>query len=303
MGIRDAVRIEMLLAMAAALSVGAGHAAVAADDSGSSTNASAASSASAATATAATDSQQGASGGDQLQEVVVTAERRAEDPQKMAVSVVAFNTDELRDKGIDDVADLQAQVPSLSFVDTGNTKYINIRGIGLNESAPNQTDGVASYLDGAYIAREFTSDDAYFDVQSVSVLRGPQGTYVGQNATGGAIFVNTNAPSLSRMEGYAQQTFGTYDYRDTEGALSLPLSDTFAMRTSVLSESRNSFTNNLGPFGHPGDLQRNQSARQPQPADRARAAALAAEQRALAARDLSEQLTPQRRHRHPAEYA
>jgi iron complex outermembrane recepter protein len=188
-------------------------------------------------------------GSDQLKEVVVTAERRAENPQTMPVSVVAFSNEALRQNGIQDVSDLQSVVPSLSFVNAGNVKFINIRGVGLNEGAPNQTDGVATYLDGAYIAREFTSDDAYFDLKSLSVLRGPQGTYVGQNATGGAIFLVTNEPSLTHTEGYAQQSFGNYNYRETEGAVSVPLSETFAVRVSALSETRDSFTNNLGPFG------------------------------------------------------
>lgn len=188
-------------------------------------------------------------GGLQLQEVVVTAERRAENPQTMPVSVVAFSNQELRDNGIKDVSGLQSVVPSLSFVNGGNVKFVNIRGVGLNEGAPNQTDGVATYIDGAYVAREFTSDDAYFDLKSLSVLRGPQGTYVGQNATGGAIFLVTNEPSLTRTEGYAQQTFGSYDYRKTEAAVSVPVNDTFAARVSVLSETRNSFVNNFGPFG------------------------------------------------------
>jgi iron complex outermembrane receptor protein len=203
--------------------------------------------------------------GDQLQEVVVTAERRSENPQSMSVSVVAFSNADLRNNGIQTVADLQALVPSLTFVDGANAEFINIRGVGLNESAPNQTDGVASYLDGAYIAREFTSDDAYFDLASVSVLRGPQGTYVGQNATGGAIFMTTNAPELNKTSGYAQQTFGAYGERETEGAISVPLGQTLAARVSLLSETRDSFTNNLGPDGsqtsfdvtnHPGNLTR-----------------------------------------------
>lgn len=225
----DPVRVAAAIAAILSASVSAAHAASAAADA-------------APTAVAEATSNE-------LKEVVVTAERRAESPQKMPVSVVAFSDQELRDNGIKSVANLQSMVPSLSFVDAGNVKFINIRGIGLNEGAPNQTDGVATYLDGAYIAREFTSDDAYFDLESLSVLRGPQGTYVGQNATGGAIFLVSNEPSLTRTEGYAQQSFGNYNDRETEAAVSVPLNDTFAARVSVLDESRDSFTNNLGPFG------------------------------------------------------
>ena len=202
---------------------------------------------------------------DVLEPIVVTAERRAEDPQKMAVSIVALSADDLREKGVKTVNDLQAIVPSLTFTDSGNVKFINIRGIGINEGAPNQTDGVATYLDGAYIAREFTTDDAYFDLENVEVLRGPHGTYVGENSTGGAIFITTKKPSLAGIEGYAQQTLGNYDYRETEAAVNVPVSDTLAVRTAVLAESRNSFTKNYGTYGlgsqapvstQPGNLNR-----------------------------------------------
>jgi iron complex outermembrane recepter protein len=207
----------------------------------------------------------GSGGSDQLEEVTITAERRAEDPQKTGISIVAFSNTDLQEDGIKTIADLAGMVPSLSYVDAGNVKYINIRGIGLDQGAPNQTDGVASYLDGAYIAREFTSDDAYFDLQSLEVLRGPQGTYVGQNSTGGAIFMETRKPTFDGVEGYAQATIGTFNYRDMEGAISLPYSDQLAFRLSLLDETRDSFTTNLGPGGaanvpvennQPGDLSR-----------------------------------------------
>ncbi len=202
---------------------------------------------------------------DQLQAVVVTAERRGEDPQKMAVSIIALSQDDLTEKGVKTVADLQAIAPSLSYVDNGNVKFINIRGVGINEAAPNQTDGVATYLDGAYIAREYTTDDAYFDLDSVDVLRGPQGTYVGENSTGGAIFLTTKKPSLDGIEGYVQQTFGSYAYRSTEAAANVPFNDVLAFRASVIFETRDSFTKNFGPIGvgdntpgitQPGNLNR-----------------------------------------------
>ncbi len=202
---------------------------------------------------------------DTLEEVVVTAERRAENPQTMPVSVIALSGKDLKESGVSNIADLQSIVPSLSYVDAGNVKFINIRGVGLNEGAPNQTDGVANYLDGAYIAREFTTDDSYFDLDNVEVLRGPQGTYVGQNSTGGAIFINTKKPSLNGIDGYVEQTFGTYNYRHTEAAANVPVSSTLALRAAVLAESRDSFTANFGPYGsgsqtpvtnHPGNLNR-----------------------------------------------
>ncbi len=201
-----------------------------------------------------------------LEEIVVTAERRPEDPQNMAVSVVAFSYDELQNRGVNTVEGLQFLVPSLSYVDLGNVKFINIRGVGLNEGAPNQTDGVATHIDGAYVAQVFTTADAYFDLDSVEVLRGPQGTYEGQNAEGGAIFINTKAPSFAGLDGYAKASFGTYSERQTEAAVNLPLTNILAFRFSLQNETHDSYTTNYGPFGgatsapietnQPGDLNR-----------------------------------------------
>ncbi len=184
-----------------------------------------------------------------LEQIVVTAERRAEDPQKMSVSVVAFSNEDLQDHGVQNVQNLQFLTPSLSFVDEGNVKFINIRGVGLNEGAPNQTDGVASHIDGSYVAQVFTVDDAYFDLQSVEVLRGPQGTFEGQNAEGGAIFINTKAPSFAGLEGYARVNFGNYGEREEEAAVNLPLTNNLAFRLSGQNETRDSYTTNLGPVG------------------------------------------------------
>jgi iron complex outermembrane receptor protein len=186
---------------------------------------------------------------DALEEVIVTAERRAEDPQKMSVSVIALSSQDLQDHGIQNVQNLQFLTPSLSFVDQGNVKFINIRGVGLNEGAPNQTDGVASHIDGSYVAQVFTVDDSYFDLESVEVLRGPQGTYEGQNAEGGAIFVNTKAPSFSGLDGYARVNLGNYAERLEEAAVNLPLAGNLAFRLSAQNETRDSYTTNLGPFG------------------------------------------------------
>ena len=198
---------------------------------------------------AADSSDAAANKDDALEQIVVTAERRAEDPQKMSVSVIALSTQDLEDHGIQNVQNLQFLTPSLSYVDEGNAKFINIRGVGLNEAAPNQTDGVASHVDGSYVAQVFTVDDAYFDLQSVEVLRGPQGTFEGQNAEGGAIFINTKAPSFAGLDGYARVNLGTYAERQVEAAVNLPLSGNLAFRVSGQNETRNSYTNNLGPFG------------------------------------------------------
>ncbi len=187
--------------------------------------------------------------------IYVTAERRAENVQDVPISVVALSGETLRERGVETLGDLTSEVPSFSFVDNGNTKYINIRGVGVNESAPSSSVGVAVHVDGTYIAREFTFGDAFFDVESVQVLRGPQGTYSGQNANGGAIFIESARPVLGRVEGYAQATIGEFSRRDVEAAVSAPIGDNLAVRISGRIENRDSFYTNYGPANVPPSQQ------------------------------------------------
>ncbi|GLS99202.1 TonB-dependent receptor [Sphingobium jiangsuense] len=184
-----------------------------------------------------------------INEIIVTAERRAQSAQDVPVSIVAISGNTLRERGVDDLDDLQAEVPSLSFVDNGNSKFVNIRGVGLTEAAPNQTIAVAVHLDGAYIAREFTFNDAFFDLAGIEVLRGPQGTYSGQNASGGAIFINSARPDLQETTGYAELTLAEYNRKQISGAISVPLSDKVAVRVALQNERRDSFYTNFGPTG------------------------------------------------------
>jgi iron complex outermembrane receptor protein len=181
--------------------------------------------------------------------IVVTAERRAENVQDVPISIVALSGETLRERGVETLADLVSEVPSLSFVDNGNTKFINIRGIGITESAPNQTVGIAVHQDGAYVAREFNFNDAFFDVESIQILRGPQGTYSGQNASGGAIFIESAKPVLGDATGFAQATLGNFARRELEAAVSVPLADNLAARFSTKVEDRGSYYTNLGPTG------------------------------------------------------
>jgi len=201
----------------------------------------------------------------ELDEVVVTAERRDTDAQKVPASVVAFSGESLQERGITNLDTLQYQVPSVSFQDLGNVRFFNIRGIGIAEGAPNQSVGVATHLDGTVIAREFNINDSFFDVSGVEVLRGPQGTYAGQNSSGGAVFITSVKPVIGKSGGFATATLGSYDQRKVGAGVDIPLSDSLAARVSGEFESRDSFTENVGPAANnlpngnpnqPGNLSR-----------------------------------------------
>ncbi len=182
-----------------------------------------------------------------LERVLITAERRSVSENEMPLSVIGFSGESLQNRNITDMDRLQTQVPNLQFNDNGNSKFINIRGVGLSEAAPNQTNGVAVHLDGAYVAREFVYGDAFFDLASIEVLRGPQGTYSGQNASGGAIFINSKRPELGVTEGFASAEKGNYDLTKFSAGVSCPVTDNLAMRIAANSERRDSFYSNHGP--------------------------------------------------------
>src|SRR5690606_12356669 len=99
-----------------------------------------------------------------LEEGIVTAERRAVGLDEVPISAIAFTGEALDARGVITFEELQYQVPSVTFVDTGNSKFINIRGVGVSESAPHQTTGVAIHLDGGYLPDSFVWGDAFFDM-------------------------------------------------------------------------------------------------------------------------------------------
>jgi iron complex outermembrane receptor protein len=151
-----------------------------------------------------------------LTEIVVTAQRRVENLQDVPIAAVALSGDQLEKKAVDRLADLESASPSLSITEAGETQSVNIRGIGLSSNLPAVTNGVATYVDGLFQAQIVTAMP-FYDVASVEVLRGPQGTLVGNNSTGGAIFVNSAAPTTGEVGGYAQGAIGNYDRVEAGG--------------------------------------------------------------------------------------
>jgi iron complex outermembrane receptor protein len=131
--------------------------------------------------------------------------------------------------------------------DTGVTQNINIRGIGIASISPNVVSGVAKYTDGIFEGQILTGN-IYYDIASIEVLRGPQGTLVGSNSTGGAIFVKSKDPSLSDMGGYLMAGAGNYSARDFQGALNIPVTSTLAVRFAGNLRDRDSFSRDVGPF-------------------------------------------------------
>jgi iron complex outermembrane receptor protein len=184
-----------------------------------------------------------------LEEVIVTAERREQSLQDVPTSATVLSAGNLESQGVDNVIELQQVAPSVAINTYNRGTFINIRGVGIAQSAPTSSPGVAYYVDGVFVPHETTIAHSFYDLGSVEVLRGPQGTLTGQNSTGGAIYVTTPAPELGRFSGYIDQTVGDYDWYRTVAAVNLPLGDTVAMRIAASTDKRDSFTKNIGPSG------------------------------------------------------
>ncbi|WP_176489167.1 TonB-dependent receptor plug domain-containing protein, partial [Rhizorhabdus dicambivorans] len=158
-------------------------------------------------------------------DIVVTAQKRSESIQKVPISLAAISGEGLAEKQVNNVDALAATVPGLTFGYYGGNARIAIRGVGFDSIGQGTEGRVTYHVDGIYFARPSSTSGTFFDVERIEVLRGPQGTLYGRNATGGSINVITRAPT-DTLEGYGRVTLGNYATVITEGAVSGPLSDT-----------------------------------------------------------------------------
>ncbi len=145
-----------------------------------------------------------------LQEVVVTAQRRSEALQQVPIAVSAVTASQLEARGIGDTLSLAASVPNLDITQNGTTLTLYMRGVGSNASDPNDESSVAFYVDGVYIASPLADMFDFNNIDHVEVLKGPQGTLFGRNATGGVIQVITKDPKEA-FSGQASVTYGNYN--------------------------------------------------------------------------------------------
>jgi iron complex outermembrane receptor protein len=182
-----------------------------------------------------------------LEEIVVTAERREMSLQQMPTSATVLTADALAAQGVDNILEIQQAAPGIAINTYNRSTFINIRGVGIAQSAPTSNPGVAYYIDGMFIPHEQFIAQTFFDIESIEVLRGPQGTLTGQNSTGGAIYVRTPVPEIGNLFGYVDQTVASYDWYRSTGALNLPLGENLALRIAGVYDNRDSFTKNIGP--------------------------------------------------------
>ena len=184
-----------------------------------------------------------------LDAIIVTAQRREENLQRVAVAATALDGETLANRGVVNALGLETIAPAVSITDSGITQSVNIRGIGLAAGSPNVTAGVATYVDGLF-QPPIVQSNSFFDLAGVEVFRGPQGTFVGSNSTGGAIFLNSQKPDFGAVEGYGTVEAGSFDLFGVEGAVTVPLGEDLAFRAAGLHRQRDSYYTDVGPFAN-----------------------------------------------------
>lgn len=179
-----------------------------------------------------------------LEEVVVNAQRRSENIQDVPIAITAITPEKLTDLNLVKINDITMVTPSLVF-DAGYgyaQKYI--RGVGTSIPNPGLEGAVSTYIDGSYLQRDFGIMSDMFDIANIQVLKGPQGTLWGRNATGGAILLTTADPTQDRSVHVAGE-YGNLGHAVGELIANTPLSDTVALRLGVRSSHDDGFVDNL----------------------------------------------------------
>jgi iron complex outermembrane receptor protein len=187
-----------------------------------------------------------------IEEVMVTAQKREEDSQDIPIMISAFSGEKLDAMGVDSTADLQKITPGLTFTYAYGYTVIYLRGIGTDAFLPNADPSIATYIDGMNIGPSQGKQDTLGAVKRVEVLKGPQGTLFGRNATGGAISIITEDPP-EEFTGYLKTEIGNYNAKASQLYLGLPVTDTLGLTVSLFNSSQDLYGRNE-VFGEPGPM-------------------------------------------------
>ncbi|MGA0599364.1 TonB-dependent receptor [Caulobacter sp. KR2-114] len=199
----------------------------------------------------------------QIQEVVVTAQRRSQNIQDVPVSIQALNSKDLQAAGIKSTQDLGQVTPNVTIISPigqGNQPLITIRGIGLNDFDTNNAGPNGVYVDDVYISAPSAQSFATFDLAQVQVLKGPQGTLYGRNTSGGALVFTSNKPT-DRITGDLHLEYGAFNTLQVAGAIGGPIAQNLTGRIAVVVNHSDGYTSNAYTGGSAIDNVNNESVR------------------------------------------
>ncbi|MGI8943139.1 MAG: TonB-dependent receptor [Qipengyuania sp.] len=178
--------------------------------------------------------------------IVVTAQRRDQSLQEVPIAVSAFDAEALEAQQIENASDLQLTLPNVSFTKSNFTgASFTIRGIGDLCTGVSCDSATAIHLNSAPLFGTRLFETEYFDLERIEVLRGPQGTLFGRNATSGVVNVVTAKPELGTFRGAGQFEYGNYNSIKVKGMVNVPLGDAIAFRAAGFYLNRDGYTDNL----------------------------------------------------------
>ncbi|MEP7243250.1 MAG: TonB-dependent receptor, partial [Gammaproteobacteria bacterium] len=183
-----------------------------------------------------------------LQEITVTAQKREQSIQDVGIAISAYSGEQMRDLGIRNSVDIAAMTPGvhISGNNGGQKTLFTIRGVTQNDFNDHTEAPVAVYVDDGYVAFGQGQIFGVFDLDRVEVLKGPQGTLFGRNATGGLVHYLSKRPTRE-FEGFADTTLGSYNQKRIEAAISGPLSESIAGRLAMIYSAHDPIIHNDYP--------------------------------------------------------
>jgi iron complex outermembrane receptor protein len=181
-----------------------------------------------------------------MEEIMVTAQKREQSAQDVGISITTLSGEQMRALGFTNAQEVTSMSAGVSTMQpNGEANYaIGIRGVANNDFTTNVESPVSIYVDEVYISQMSGAGFLLFDIDRVELLRGPQGTLFGRNATGGLVQYLTVKPNTEEMNGYASLTYGRFNRMKVQGAVGVPLSDTVAIRASFATHQGDGYVKN-----------------------------------------------------------
>ncbi len=185
-----------------------------------------------------------------LEEVIVTAQKRAQSADDVAITLTAISGDTIDRLGLETAPDIALVTPGVNLAGSfaGQSTTFAIRGVTQQDFAFQAEPPVAVYMDEGYLAANNAAGVGLFDLERVEVLKGPQGTLFGRNATGGLVSISSRKPT-EETEGYLRAGYGSYDSVKVEAAIGGALSDNVQGRIAGIFDTQNGWVKNLHPVG------------------------------------------------------
>jgi iron complex outermembrane receptor protein len=177
-----------------------------------------------------------------IQEVIVTAQKVAQPASKTPLALSVISGDDLKDAGVTDARSMAEMLPNVEIGKESGMLQISIRGVTSLDMTEKGDPSAAFHIDGAYVPRYEAQAAAFFDLDRIEVLRGPQGTLYGRNATAGAINLITNKPT-NKLEGKVAVDIGNYNTRRIDGVINVPITNVWALRAALNTNQHDTYLN------------------------------------------------------------